>query len=325
MTRRELHLLAVFAVFVATLCVTPLTGSNYVVRLATAIAMSVALAQSWNFIGGYVGYPAFSTAAFFGLGAYGGALSQNYGVPIVGAWVVGTLVAGILAAALGAVILRLRGHYFAIGSFALVEVSRLIIASWTEFTGGGNGLNVPFIKGGPDVVANTFLYVMIGIMVIVVLITFYVDTSRFGFGLRCIRQNENAANMVGVNTTLYKIIAYVLSSCLCGTVGAAYASWVGYIDPPDAFDILLTVKVPMMTLLGGAGTVLGPVVGATAFTLLEEYSWANFLEYNRAILGVVIVILIFFLPGGLLKVDYRALWSRVVRSGEARVAEKAAE
>ena len=147
--------------------------------------------------------------------------------------------------------------------------------------------------------------VMILIMVAVFLVTIVVDRSRLGFGLRCIQQNEDAANMVGVNTTRYKVIAYTLSALFCGTVGAAYASWTGYIDPSDSFSIIMTIKVPVMCLLGGPGTVLGPVVGTAVFTLLEEVFWANFLDYNRAILGAVIVVLIFFLPGGLLALSYR--------------------
>ena len=227
------------------------------------------------------------------------------------AWIFATVLVSALAALFGFILLRLRGHYFAIGSIAIVEVLRLSIASATDLTGGGNGLNVRFLAGGPEYVGMVFLYTMVGLMVFVFALTVWVDKSRFGFGLRCIRQNEDAANMVGINTNLYKIIAYVLSASFCGTVGAIYASWTGYIDPTDSFEILLTLKVPVMAMLGGAGTVIGPVLGAAAFSLLEEIFWANFLEYNRAILGVVIVILIFFLPRGLLKLDYHTLHRRL--------------
>ena len=310
-----------FAVWVAALASTPLWAENYLVRLAITIAMYTALTLSWNFIGGFTGYPSFSTAAFFGLGCYAGALSQNAGVPIVIAWLFATLFVGAFAAALGAIILRLRGHYFAIGSFGIVEVVRLVISSWGSLTGGGDGLNVPLVTGGPDVVARTFLAVMILIMLIVLAVTIVVDRNRLGFGLRCIQQNEDAADMVGIDTTRYKIYAYTMSAMFCGTVGAVYASWTGYIDPVDSFSIIMTVKVPVMCLLGGAGTVFGPVIGTAAFLLLEEYFWANFLEYNRAILGAVIVVLIFFLPGGLLGIRYRKLLERVsLRSAPSKTA-----
>ena len=299
-----------FAIWVAALISTPLWAGNYVIRLATTIAMASALTLSWNFIGGFTGYPSFATAAFFGLGSYVGALSQIAGVPMVLAWIAATLFVGLFTAALGGIILRLRGHYFAIGSIGIVEVLRLVIASWGSLTGGGDGLNVPFLSGGPDAIARTFLAAMIAIMLCVFAITLVVDRGRLGFGLRCIQQNEDAADMVGVNTTLYKVAAFTLSGMFCGTVGAAYASWTGYIDPNESFSIIMTIKVPVMCLLGGAGTVLGPVVGAAAFTLLEEFFWINFLDYNRAILGGVIVILIFFLPGGLLQLPYRQLFAR---------------
>jgi len=311
----------IFALWVAALASTPLWAGNYTIRMAILIAMFSGLTMSWNFIGGFTGYPSFATAAFFGLGCYVGALSQQAGVPMVLAWVIATLFVGAFAIALGAIILRLRGHYFAIGSIALVEVTRLVVSSWGSLTGGGDGLNVPLVQGSPTEVAVTFLAVMIVIMIIVFAVTVLVDRSRLGFGLRCIQQNEDAADMVGIDTTRYKVIAFTLSAMFCGTVGAAYASWTGYIDPTDSFSILMSIKVPVMCLLGGAGTVLGPVVGAATFMILEEVLWANFLDYNRAILGVVTVALILFLPGGLLRINYRELMARYTarskRSGAA--------
>jgi branched-chain amino acid transport system permease protein len=302
-----------FAAWLLLLGSTPLWASNYIVRLAITIAMYSALTLSWNFIGGFAGYPSFSTAAFFGLGCYVGALSQRAGAPMVVAWACATLFVGAFAAALGAIILRLRGHYFAIGSIAIVEVVRLVISSWGSLTGGGDGLNVSMLSGGPDAVARIFLLVMTVIMTAAFLATVAVDRSRLGFGLRCIQQNEDAANMAGVNTTRYKVLAYTLSALFCGTVGASYASWTGYIDPTESFSIIMSIKVPVMCLLGGPGTVLGPVIGTAAFTLLEEVFWANFLDYNRAILGGVIVILIFFLPGGLLALSYRNVVARLAK------------
>lgn len=299
------------ALWVVVLATTPLYAENYIVRTAIMIAMFSALALSWNVIGGFTGYPSFATAAFFGVGCYVGAIAQRSGVPMVAAWALATVSVAVFAAALGAILLRLKGHYFAIGSIAIVEVCRLVISSWGSVTGGGNGLNVPLLRWDPDEVTAFFLVVMLALMVVTFAMNVAVDRHRLGFGLRCIRQNEDAANMVGVDTTRYKVVAFVLSAVFCGTVGAAYASWVGYIAPTDTFDIVLTLKVPVMVLLGGVGTVIGPALGAAAFVILEEVVWVNFLNWNRAILGAVIVFLIFFLPGGLLNLSFRKAWQRL--------------
>jgi len=287
------------------LALTPLYGDNYVVKIATFVALYGVLALSWNFIGGYAGYPSFATGAFLGLGAYAGAICQNAGVPMIVAWLVAAVVVAAIAAAIGPVILRLRGHYFAIGSISLVEIGSVLASNWSSLTGGGEGLNVRFLPGGPDFIARFFLYAMLAILVAALATTLLVDRGRLGFGLRCIAQNEDAAEMVGVPSTRYKIAAFVLSGVFCGAAGAAYASWVGYIAPADAFGILLTVKVPVMVLLGGAGSVLGPLIGSAALVLLEETVWARFLDYHQAILGAIIVALIFFLPGGLLGLRLR--------------------
>lgn len=290
-----------FALWFATLAAAPFLASNYIVKVATFLAMYAALALSWNFIGGYTGYPSFSTAAFFGLGAYAGALLQNAGLWVGIAWLGAALVVTVFAALLGFAILRMKGHYFAIASIALVEVLMLTASLWSGLTGGGEGLNVKIMQGGPDYIGRVFLYTMLGIMLAAFIATVVVDRGRLGFGLRCIQQNEDAADMVGVDVRRYKTIAFALSAVFCGAVGAAYASWVAYISPSDSFSILLTLKVPVMVLLGGPGTVFGPVIGSAAFVLMEETIWAKFLDYHQAILGLVIVLLIFFLPGGLLK------------------------
>ena len=310
---KQLLCFGAFALWVAMIAATPLLADNYTIRIAISVSMFSVMAVSWNFIGGFTGYPSFSTAAFFGIGCYAGAIAQRNGVPLVLAWLFATLLVAVFAALLGAIILRLKGYYFAIGSIAIVELTRLITSSWGSLTGGGDGLNVPLLQGSPQEVAGLVLYVMLGILVLAFLTSVYVDRSRLGFGLKCISQNEDAANMVGVNTTAFKIVAYTLSAVFCGAVGAVYASWVGYIDPTDSFSILLTLKVPVMVLLGGAGTLLGPVLGTGVFILLEEVFWANFLQWNRAILGGIIVFLIFFLPNGLLKIQYLELYAAILK------------
>lgn len=283
------------------LALTPFMANNYVVQQASFVCMYAALALSWNFIGGYTGYPSFSTSAFVGLGAYAGALLQNAGMPMVLAWFVATIITGLFAVCLGYAILRMKGHYFAIGSISIVEILRLITASWSSFTGGGEGLNLPIFRGGPDYAGMVFLYAFLVLMLLAVMATVIVDRSRLGFGLRCIEQNEDAADMVGVNVNASKIAAFALSAIFCGTSGAISASWVSYISPPDAFSIVMTLKVPVMAMLGGAGTLFGPVLGALVFVVIEQSVLSRFLDYNQAILGLIIVFLIFFLPGGLLR------------------------
>ena len=287
-----------FALLVA---VVPAAGNNYYMQIVTFACMYSALALSWNIIGGYAGYPSFATAAFIGLGAYAGGLLQNGGFPAPLAWLGATVIVGVFAYALGFAILRIKGHYFAIGSIAIVEILRLVTSSWADLTGGGNGLNVRLLAGTPAAAAAYFLYAMLGVMLLAYVMTILVERSRLGFGLRCIKQNEGAADALGVNVNAYKRAALTLSAVLCGTVGAIGASWTGYISPTDAFSIIVTLKVPVMALLGGAGTVLGPIVGACAFVIMEQTIWARFLDWNQAVLGVVIVLSIFFLPGGLLK------------------------
>lgn len=306
--------LLLFGAFSLVLALMPVSGNNYFVQQATFIAMYCALALSWNVIGGYAGYPSFATAAFMGLGSYAGALLQNAGWPMVAAWLGATAITGLFAALLGLGILRMKGHYFAVGSISIVEVLRLAASSWSGLTGGGEGLNLPIMPGGPVFAGRVFLYAMLTVMVLAFVMTVLLDRSRLGFALRCIEQNEDAADMVGVNVTRDKTLALTLSAIFCGTVGAISASWVAYIAPTDAFSILLTLKVPVMALLGGPGTVLGPVIGATSFVIIEQTVWSRFLDYNQAALGVVIVLLIFFLPGGLL--------GRVKRVQQKKLAQK---
>jgi branched-chain amino acid transport system permease protein len=288
----------------------PWIGNNYALRLVTIMMLYCVLALSWNFIGGLTGYPSFATAAFFGLGAYTGAICQGQGVPMVVAWVIGSLLAAVFATGLGLAILRLRGHYFAIASLVVADVLREIVNSATPLTGGGMGFNLPILKLGVDAQAKLFYYLMLGLALLTIAVALFVNRHRLGFGLRCIKQNEDAANMIGINATVYKTIAFTLSAVFVGGAGAFYASWVNYIEPGDVFDVLFSVKPIVMVLLGQAGTVAGPIIGAVVFLLMEELVWRNFLTFHAGVLGLIVVGLIFFLPDGLLALPARRfrLW-----------------
>lgn len=288
------------AVIAALLAALPLVGNNYALRLATTVCMYSVMAQSWNFIGGLAGYPSFATAAFFGLGAYASAILQNYGVPMVPAWAGAGLAALLFAAFLGGAILHLRGHYFAIASLIVAEMLREIVNTLPDFTGGGKGVNLPLLKLSVTGQAQFFFYAMLALAVLTVATTIVIHRSKLGFGLRCIQQNESAADIIGINTYAYKTAGFSLSAVFVGVAGAIYASWVNYIDPPDVFDMLISVKPMVMVLLGGLGTIFGPSIGAVILLLLEEAVWRNFLTIHVAALGVIIVVLVLFLPNGLL-------------------------
>ena len=288
--------LAVVAILLAAL---PLAGNNYFLRLATTVCMYAVMAQSWNFIGGLAGYPSFATAAFFGFGAYTSAILQNHGAPMVLSWGCAGLAAMTFAALLGGAILHLRGHYFAIASLIVAEMLREIVNTMPG-TGGGKGLNLPMLKLSVTAEAQLFFYAMLALALVCTATAIVVHRSKLGFGLRCIQQNEDAANILGVNTYAYKTAAFSLSAVFVGVAGAIYASWVHYIEPPDVFDILLAVKPLVMVLLGGLGTVFGPALGALILLTFEELVWRNFLTIHAAALGVIIVVLVLFLPNGIL-------------------------
>ncbi len=286
------------AAFVAACALVPLFGNNYALRLATIMCLYAGLALSWNFIGGMAGYPSFATAAFFGLGAYVSAVLQAKGVPFVAAWAAAGFAATIFAALIGMAILHLKGHYFAIASLAVVEVLREVVNTAEGLTGGGMGINIPLQGMSADVQARLFFFVMLTMTVVLLAATIIVSTSKLGFGLRCISQNEDAADILGINTTFYKVAAFSLSAFGVAIIGAIYASWVQYIEPPDVFDILYSVKPLVMVLLGGLGTIFGPVIGAVLYLALEELVWRNFLTVHAAVLGALIVALVLFLPNG---------------------------
>ena len=175
------------------------------------------------------------------------------------------------------------------------------------------GLNIPVFTSNPELFGLVFYCAMLTLMMSALICTIWVRNSKTGFALRCIQQNEDASNVLGINTTGYKVFASTLSGCFAGTAGAIYGSWVSYIDPADAFDILISVKPIIMTLLGGPGTIFGPIIGAVAFLLFEEMVWRNFMTIHKGLLGLIVVGLILFLPNGLLQITHTRsrAWSYV--------------
>jgi branched-chain amino acid transport system permease protein len=290
-----------FGLLAAVIAVLPFTATNYLLRLTTICFMYIALSSSWNIVGGFTGYPSFATAAFFGIGAYAsGILRGGSAFPLPLAWLCGAAAAMVFSLVVGPAILRLRGHYFAVASLVLAAVLREITNAATGLTGGGMGLNLP-TAGGGNVDAQTRLY--------------YVSM------LAAALMTVGLATLMGVNTLATKILAFAVSAGTAGLVGAIYATWIGYIDPTDAFDDLLSIKPIIMAFIGGVGTILGPVAGAIIFVVLEEFVWRNVLNFHAGILGIIIVALLVFMPGGLRSVG-RGIgklrsYGRVSRIGKA--------
>ena len=307
MTRVNLALL----ILIACVASLPLFGGAYALRVGTIACMYAIFSLSWNIVGGFAGYPSFATAAFFGFGAYATGILLNKGVPL-GVALIGSLVmCFLLAAALGTVLLRLRGHYFAIASLSLVEVFRELVNNATDLTGGGMGLNIPLASGSGILAdATFFFYAMWALLLITAVVVMIVSASKLGFGLNCIRQNETASNMVGLNSTLYKSVAFGLSACFVGAAGGIYAAWVHYIDPSDVFDILYSVKPIVMALMGGLGSPLGVVCGAFVYLGLEEVVWRNYIQIHSGVLGVLIIMLLLFLPHGLISLRSGMFWRK---------------
>jgi branched-chain amino acid transport system permease protein len=286
----------------------PLVGEAYTLRLGTMACMYAVMAVSWNVIGGMAGYPSFATAAFFGLGAYTGGVLLAGGSPLaIALGAAGALAFGG-AMLLGAVLMRLRGHYFAIASLAVAEVLRELTNSATELTGGGMGLNIPLgISGGDGMLddASFYFLAMWVLLFVSVVVVVLIERSRLGFGLACIRQNESAADMIGVNATLYKSLAFAFSGVFVAMAGTLYAGWVHYIEPPDVYDILFAVKPIVMVLLGGLGSTAGAIIGAFTFLGIEEVVWRNYLQVHTGVLGFLVVVLLLFLPHGIISIGRR--------------------
>jgi branched-chain amino acid transport system permease protein len=291
----------------------PLFDSSYVLRLGTIACMYAIMAVSWNVIGGFAGYPSFATAAFFGLGAYCGGVLLNKGWALIAAAGAAGLLAFVSALLLGIVLLRLRGHYFAIASLAIAEVLREAANAATDLTGGGMGLNIPLAVNGSGSVmgeASFFFWAMWALLIVTFIVVRLIQVSKLGFGLVCIKQNEQAADMIGVNATLYKSLAFAFSGVFVAMAGALYAAWVHYIEPTDVFDVLYSVKPIVMALLGGLGSPAGAILGAFAFLGIEELVWSNYLEIHTGVLGLMVVLLLLFLPHGLMSISKRIRFRR---------------
>jgi len=280
----------------------PMFGlEGYRLRLLSLLFMWVALAGCWNLMSGTTGYIDFGPVAYFGAGSYCTALFMiKGGLPFLLSVVLGGCICGILSLFVGLSTLRLQGAYFAIATFAAAEALKQVVLEGDrvlgiDFLGGAHGLTLP-----PPPPGYFFYYVMLFFMGLVVSLAALIHKSKLGYGLRAIRDAEQAAELTGVPTFWIKVRVYILSSTLIGCIGGVEAYWLTYIIPDDVFNVMRTIQIIIMTLLGGMGTILGPVIGASFFTLISEYLGAKFVYDYLIFVGIVIVAVILLMPRGII-------------------------
>jgi branched-chain amino acid transport system permease protein len=268
--------------------------------------MYVVLALSWNIISGFTGYTSFGHVAFYGIGAYACAiLIADYGWPFLPTLGVAAVVSAVVAVAIGYPVLRLKGPYFAIAMLGTAEGTRVIATVWDSLTHGGLGISLP----SADTSFVTY-YAMLVLMVVTILVAYAVGHSRFGVRLNAIREDEGAAEALGVNATLYKLAAFVLSAIFPAMAGGIQAYKVLYIDPPSVFFVQITIAMALMSMLGGKGTVIGPIVGAVLLYTVQELTWVNFPSAHLIAYGLFIVVVARFMPRGLMGVAIDRGWVR---------------
>lgn len=304
MTAWRGRVLAILALVLGALAVYPAVGSGYGVRSVLQIFMWIALAGSWNLISGLTGYVSFGHVAFFGAGAYTGAiLVATAGWPWPAAALAGGVAACVLAILIGYPCLRLKGPYFAIAMLGLNEVLRALVSYFEGLTGGGNGLSLPTLDA-----TRSIYYVMGGLAVAVTAMTYAIITSRFGLRLMTIREDEIAAEAMGIDAFRHKLAAFLLSAVGPGIAGALTARDQGYIEPISVFPLAVTVTMIVMVLFGGKGTVWGPVLGAVALFVIQEIVWARYPYVHPLLFGAIIVAVVLLMPRGvlgLLQLKYR--------------------
>lgn len=286
---------------------------HYVLRTAILLVYSAYLGQSWNIVGGYAGQFSFGHATFFGIGAYTTAvLFIQWGIsPWIGMWV-GAALAAAAGVFLGSLCFRygLKGPYFSLATLAFAEIARIVALNW-DFIGGPRGRLLPLRESFwnyqfPD--ETTYYYVILAMLVGVTALTAWLARTRWGMYFQALREDEDAAEALGVNTTRHKLLAMALSSAAIALGGTFYLQHMFYIDPDLAFGIDVSVAALLPAIVGGPGTVWGPLAGALVLTPLGEFTRSALGGYGGVHLmlyGAVLIVVIMLLPGGLLSLPER--------------------
>ncbi|MBM3393126.1 MAG: branched-chain amino acid ABC transporter permease [Betaproteobacteria bacterium] len=292
MSRAVQTIVVAIAVMLALLGM-PHLGSDYATGIALNVMMWIALVESWSVLSAMTGYVSLGHAVFYGLGAYVVVASWEHlplyaSIPLAG-------VAGVLfAAAVGSPVMRVRGPYFVILTFGVAELVKYAVLAYESASGVASRI----LFNGPEL--NTLYYLMLALAVLAYAIMAVVSNSRFGHGLRAIRENEEAAQSVGVPVVRYKSIAFMLSAWVPAMVGGVMATRSTYFEATQVFDPMVSVTIIAMALIGGGDNARGPLLGVLFLSLLSELLWVNAPQVYMIILGVVLVIFVLLMPEGIL-------------------------
>jgi branched-chain amino acid transport system permease protein len=274
------------------------------------------MGMGWNLLGGYAGQISIGHTVFFGVGAYSVALGFiNWNItPWLGIWI-GVVISVIIAFITGYPLLRLRGHYFAIATLTIGEAVKILFLN-TKAVGGATGLDMLRTSAGPLYsmqISNKLIYyyIVLAFLIAVTILVNWIDKNRIGYYLRTIKTNQDAAESIGINTSLYKVIAYMFSAGIVSIAGSLYAQYLLYIDPLMTLSLIISIMVCLVTILGGVATVYGPIVGAVAFTMINEYSrvllGGSGKGYDLLFYGMMVILVVLFMPNGIIslfQIDY---------------------
>ena len=295
-------------VVLALLLIFPMVVTQiFPLQIMILVFMYAMLGVAWNIMGGYAGMFSFGQAAFFGIGAYTSSfLLMTFHVnPWVGL-VAGGVVAAIVAAAIGYPCSNLRGHYFAIASIAFAEIVRVHFNNWTLMN-AAEGMSLPMLdESFVNFMFHTskvpYYYIMLVFLIIALIVCYFVATSKMGYYFRAIKESHDVAEVLGVNVVRYRLIAIMISAFLSAMAGTFYAQYVLYIDPESVMLLAISVQIVLLSMLGGAGSVMGPVIGAAVLIPIAEVTrvWLGHrgTGVDMLIYGFLITIISVYQPQG---------------------------
>jgi branched-chain amino acid transport system permease protein len=312
MRRTSVVLLIAVAVVGAGIALAGLRVNPYVYFAGYVILQYVVIATAWNILGGYAGYVNFGTSAFFAMGAYTAVvLIQSVRAPLPVLILAGGLVAALLGLGIGYLTLRLRGTFFSIATLALSVVLQTMIINW-EYVGGSRGLSVIRPSGPPFGSYVTFLFtVMVGLAVVSVLVARFIERSWIGRGLAALRDNEEAAECMGVPTLRLKLFATTVSGFFLGVAGAPFPYYVTFVEPNSAFALDYAVNALAMPMIGGTTTWIGPVIGAILLGTVQQVATVTISSaVNLLIVGLLLIAFVIVAPNGIVGLVQERLRAR---------------